>query len=94
MDEFRDSWYQLKSLTNISTTPKIHIILDHFEDYFDDVGMTLIKVTDEMIESCHQYLHKRLMRSYMLTKDVTNPSHGDRLFRAVRHHNSSAVTMS
>ena len=93
IDMFRMSWYKLQEKTGISTTPKIHIILDHVEDYFNDVGLTLFKVTDEMVESCHQYLHKRFMKSYFITKDLSNSSHGDRLYRAVRHHNSSAISM-
>ena len=81
LDTFRHSWYKLKLTFQISTTPKMHIILDPLEDYFNDTGLTLIKVTDEMVESCHQYLHKRLLNSYNLTKDVNNPS----------HHNTSAI---
>ena len=71
----------------------MHILLDHLEDYFDDTGLTLIKVSDEIVESCHQYLNNRLTKSYALTKDLSNPNHGDRLYRAVRDHNSSIINI-
>ena len=45
---------QIYLMTGISTTPKIHINLDHVEDYSNNVGLTLFKVTDNMVESCHQ----------------------------------------
>ena len=72
----------------------MHILLDHLEDYFDETGLTLIKVSDEIVESCHQHLNKRLTKSYALTKDLSNLSHGDRLYRAVCHHNSSIINIT
>ena len=62
--------------------------MDHLCDYFDDTGITLKKVTDELIESCHQYVHKRLTRGMYLVKDVTSDAHGNKLFRAIRHVNT------
>ena len=88
IDDFRSSWYKLTDEYNISTTPKIHILLDHLEDYFDESNMTLIKATDELVENMHQFLAKRLSRSLYLVKNVSNPAHGPRLFRAVMHLNS------
>ena len=47
IDEFCDSWYSLVSKHQLSTTPKIHIILDHLCDYFDETQITLKHITDE-----------------------------------------------
>ena len=88
IDNCRTTWYKLTDEYCISTTPKIHILLDHLEDYFDLTDVTLIKTTDELCEHTHQFLNKRLMRSFYLVKDITNPNHGERMFRAVRHLNS------
>ena len=60
IDNFRQAWYRLRSTYTISTTPKIHILLDHLEDYFDETDMTLLNVLDELVENMHQFLHKRL----------------------------------
>ena len=88
INQFRSAWFALTDEYNISTTPKIHILLDHLEDYFDRTNITLIKVTDELCENMHQHLGRRLVKSMYFVKDVLNPNHGDRLFRAVRHLNS------
>lgn len=88
IDKFRSAWYNLTEEWDISTTPKIHILLDHLEDYFDLTNMTLIKVTDELCENMHQFVSKRLMKSFYYVKDVSNPNHGPRLFRAIMHLNS------
>ena len=45
---------QIYLMTGISTTPKIPFNLDHVEDYSNDFGLTLFKVTDNMVESYHQ----------------------------------------
>ena len=48
IDKFSETWYALVDFCGISTPPKVHIILDHLCDYFEDAEMTLIKVTDEL----------------------------------------------
>ena len=88
IDDFRSAWYKLTDEYDISTTPKIHIILNHLEDYFDLTDMTLRKVSDELCENMHQFLGRRLLRSLYYVKDVRNPNHGPRLCRAVKHLNS------
>ena len=35
---------------------KIHIIMDHLEDYFELTGRTLLDVTDETVEAAHSKL--------------------------------------
>ena len=43
----------------MSITPKIHIICDHFEQYFDETGRALIKTTNQHIENAHAYVRKK-----------------------------------
>lgn len=88
IDKFRTAWFALTDEYSVSTTPKVHILLDHLEDYFDVSEVTLLKTSDELCEHMHSYLHKRLIKSFYVVKDVSNPSHGPQLFRAVRHLNS------
>ena len=88
IDRFKSAWFALMDEYMISTTPKIHILIDHLEDYFDLTNVTLLKVSDELCENMHQYLAKRLAKSMYFVKDVSNPNHGARLFRAIRHLNS------
>ena len=88
IDNFRFAWHNLVDQYVITTTPKIHILLDHLEDYFDNCNVTLIKTSDELIENMHKVLNRRMMRSFYFVKDVLNPAHGARLFRAMQHLNS------
>ena len=87
LDKFSSSWSNLKNKFNVSTTPNIHIILDHLEDYFNETPLTLLKTSDEIVESMHQVVFKRLMKGYNV-KDVKNPTHGKQLFNLVRHINT------
>ena len=72
---------------NISTTPKIHIITEHLCDYFDDSGLSLVKVTDEIVESSHKLFNQVMSKGYKV-KDLSNPAHGVLLHNAVCTHNT------
>ena len=86
IDKFSSSWFQLKQKFNISTTPKVHIILDHLEDYFIETDLILIKTTDEIIESIHQAVFKCLMKGYNV-KDISDPNYGNKLIDLVQRIN-------
>ena len=58
------------------------------QEYFDEVGESLTKTTDQLVESAHQYTHKSLVRGNYIVKDVTSPQHGDKLLRGILHLNS------
>jgi hypothetical protein len=87
LDKFSSSWYKLQEKYKISTTPKIHIILHHLEDYFDETELTLLKTTDELVESMHQHVFKRMMKGYNV-KDIASPKHSEMLFKLIRRINS------
>jgi hypothetical protein len=72
---------------DLTSLQKVNL-LHHLEDYFDLTDTTLIKTTDELCENMHQFLNRMLLRSVYYVKDVSNRSHGLRLFRAVKHLNS------
>ena len=87
IDKFSSSWSKLTSKFDISTTPKIHIILTHLEDYFDETELTLLKTTDELVESMHQHVFKRMMKGYNV-KNILSPKHGDMLLKLVLRINA------
>ena len=66
IDNLWKSWYDSSVKFRVSTTPKIHIILDHLEDYFDETNTTPRVTSDELCENMHQFLHKRLIRSLIV----------------------------
>ena len=90
--KFFSSWFKLRNRFNISTTPKINIILHHMEDYFDDAELTLKQCTDELVESMHQFVYKRMMKGYNL-KNIDSPKHGDMLFNYLRRINCYNLTV-
>ena len=47
IDEFSVEWYKLTDQFNISTTPKIHIILSDLCDYFDKTQLSFAKTSDD-----------------------------------------------
>ena len=83
LNNFFSSWFKLRNRFNILTTPKIHIILHHLEDYFDDAELTLKQCTDELVESMHQFVYKSMMKGYII-KNIVSPKYGDMLFNLVR----------
>ena len=84
IDQFSDAWLKHVVKTGVSTTPKIHIILDLLCDYFDEMDLTLKSVTDELTENMHQVTEKRIVTSGYKVKDITKISHGRKLQRAIR----------
>ena len=73
---------------SVTVSNKFHIIFDHLEQYYDHTKLSLVKTSDELIESMHQYVHKRMLRGGYKVKDVCNPLHGRNLYRAVLHINA------
>ena len=52
LDKFSSSWQSLKDKFGISTTPKLHIILDHLEDYFNETNRTFLKKGTNLLKIC------------------------------------------
>ena len=56
----------------------IHIIMDHVEDYVLLTGKALGKVSDQIVESCHSALNKRLVSSGYHRKNLETDAHGEK----------------
>ncbi len=56
-------------------------------DYLDETGLTLIKVSDEIMENCHHLFHKCLTKGFVV-KDISHSAHGDKLYNGVRAFNA------
>ena len=85
IDNFTESWVKLASQFKLSTTPKLHIIIDHLCNYFDETNLTLVKASDEIVKNCHQLFNKRWIKGFAV--DLSNPAHGENLYNAVRSFN-------
>ena len=72
----------------ISIPVKIHIIVDHLEDYFNlNGGKPLGDTSDQTVEAAHQHVNKRLMESGYWNKAVESVGHGLSLLKGILHIN-------
>ena len=78
IDNFITTWFKLTEKFAVSTTPKIHIILHHLCNNFNEMNITL--VTDELVEPMHKFVEKYMALSRYIVKDITNTSHSNKLF--------------
>ena len=68
-----------------------HLRCDHYEDYFELTGETLLKVTDEVTKSVHAYYRIFEERhSYVSTKKG-NHTHIIEQHKTVVHYNSLSL---
>ena len=66
----------------------MHIICDHYEDYFELTGESLLGVTDEITESVHsQYRLFEETHGYVCNKKGT-PGHVKKQQKSIVHYNS------
>ena len=73
---------------DLSQTLKMHIIMDHLEDYFELSGRTLLRDTDEAVEVTHSKLRIFDERhGYKITKKGS-PMHRLKQHKSSVHFNS------
>ena len=58
---------------------------NHSEDYMTETQTPLGHVNDQLIESAHAHMNKRLMAPNYLVKDITCEKHGEKLKKCVLH---------
>ena len=88
INSFSNAWFWLADKFFISTTPKLHVIIDHLNDNYMETKLSLVKTAHYLIEHKHHYTHKRMVTSNYQVKDIENPKHGEQLHKAVSHVNS------
>ena len=60
----------------------------HVDEYIFLTGHTLGRVSDQVVESAHCALNKRLERSNYLVKDLESDKHGLKLYKEILRLNS------
>ena len=93
INKFSIEWFILADKYELSTTPKVHIITDHLEEYFDITSFSLVETSDQLIENMHQYVHKVMSRINYYVKHVENSNHGKYLYQAVKHINTMNISI-
>ena len=81
----------LKTRFGLSETPKIHILVNHVEEYIRKTGQSLGWVSDHTVEHFHQITDQRFSSSHYHIKDLTSDLHGVKLLEGTLHLNAYQV---
>ena len=82
------TWSFLRETYGISIPNRAHIIMAHVDEYIFLTGHSLGRVSDQVVESAHSALNKRLERSNYWVKDLESDIHGLKLYKGILHFNS------
>ena len=88
LSELKDNYFKLLNTFDLSQTLKMHIICDHYEDYFELTGESLLKVSDEITESVHsRYRLFEERHGYVCNMKGTS-GHSRKQQKSIVHYNS------
>ena len=86
--QLRSNYFKLVNQFDLSQTVKMHIVCDHYEDYFELTGESLLSVSDEITESVHsRYRLFEETHGYLCNKKGT-PGHVKKQQKSIVHFNS------
>ena len=79
---------QLQQHFDISMPLKMHIIVHHYRDYFEQSGETLLKYTDEFTESMHSQLRQFEESHHYKNLKFECETHAEAQHKSIVHLNS------
>ena len=88
VNSFKSCYTILMNEFKITMSNKIHIICDHLPDYLEENKKTLLKTTDQTIESTHSKLDSFLKTHGYFRKNMDDPSTGEKLLNGLVAWNS------
>ena len=88
LSELKDNYFKLLNIFDLSQTLKMHIICDHYEDYFELTGESLLKVSDEITESVHSRYRLFEERHGYVCNMKGTPGHSRKQQKSIVHYNS------
>ena len=86
---FQDSFHILNSQFGVSETIKMHIIINHIEDFVEQTGQPLGQYSEQEVESCHQSFD-RFWSKYKVKNSATDKFAGN-LLKTVLDYNSMHI---
>ena len=87
IDDFTNSWMNLKNKYGTTVPNKVHIITTHLKTFMKK-QKTLYQKSDQTVESIHQEFEKRLVQSNYKVKNFRSQAHGIKLQRGTIHFNA------
>ena len=92
IENFNEQWKVLMNDHSETMPLKVHIIVDHLSDYFDEAGKTLGTTDDQFGEAAHHKV-KHFIDSHPNYNhiDKTTDEYGEAALAAVTHFNSNNI---
>ena len=92
IENFNEQWKVLMNDHGETMPLKVHIIVDHLSDYFDEAGKTLRTTNDQFGEAAHHKV-KHFIDSHPNYNhiDKTTDEYGEAALAAVTHFNSNNI---
>ena len=89
IEEFKRNFYFLYENVGLNMTLKIHIILDHYKDYFEWTAKTFRHTNGEFVESSHYTIKKEeATHGFKVKRTIGTPGHLEKSFKSIVWHNT------
>ena len=88
ISDIEEVFTKLQTHFDISMPLKMHIIIHHYRDYFEQSGETLLKYTDEFTESMHSQLRQFEESYHYKNLKFECESHAEAQHKSIVHINS------
>ena len=86
---FQVNFFYLYENFNLNMTLKVHIILHHYNDYFDWTGRTMRLTNGEFVESSHYSIKKEeRTHGFKVKRAFGTPKHLEKSLKSLIWHNS------
>ena len=88
IEKFEEQWKVLMDEHGETMPLKVHIIVHHLSDYFDEAGKTLRTTSDQFVEAAHHKV-KHFIDSHPNYNHVDKSTYGQAALAGVTHFNSN-----
>ena len=88
LNSFTEAYKILEAKFDVSVTNKVHIIMDHLQEYLEKNETTLLKKTYQTVECTHSKLDKFLKHHGYFRKNNDSISCGEKLYKGILAWNS------
>ena len=93
--DFSVNFNYLHDNFGLNMTMKVHIILHHYQDYFDWTGKTMRFTNGEFVESTHYSIkNEEKTHNFKVKRLMGTPKHLEKSMKSLVWHNSRRVGMT
>ena len=89
LKEFRVNFDHLYYHFRMNMSLKMHIIVDHYQEYFDLAGKTFRHTNGEFVESSHHSIKQEdITHNFKIKRVIGTPIHREKSLKSIIWHNS------